>query len=184
MYIRCRYTYIIITMCIIVMSRLLTTVLSTGKAYSRNGFNQMWILKTSNDFSNLCTTTLHSKLKSRLKDLVTNSFLSKSGKRRYSYIVVHGFNTYFVKDRTTCKTKYTEDDIVNMINFLIDNIFIEFGGRIFQQIVSMPMGINCAPLLVDLFLYTHEAEFVQELLRKGEKKSARYIEHNKIHIIY
>jgi len=34
-------------------------------------------------------------------------------------------NAYFVKDRTNSKTKYTEDDIVNMINFLIDNIFIE-----------------------------------------------------------
>jgi len=49
-----------------------------------------------------------------------------SGKRRYSYIVVHGLNAYFVKDHTNCKTKYTEDDIVNMINFLTDNVFIEF----------------------------------------------------------
>jgi len=64
---------------------------------------------------------------------------------------------------TNCKTKYTEDDIVNMINFLIDNIFIEFGGRIFEQTVCIPMGTNCAPLLADLFLHSYEAEFVQEL---------------------
>jgi len=49
-------------------------------------------------------------------------------------------------------TKYTEDDIVNMINFLIDNIFIEFGGRIFQQTVDIPMGTNSAPRLADLVL--------------------------------
>jgi len=30
-----------------------------------------------------------------------------------------------------------------------------------------PMGTNCAPLLADLVLYSYEAEFVQELLRKG-----------------
>jgi len=65
--------------------------------------------------------------------------------------------------------RHTEDDIVNMINFLIDNIFIEFGGRIFQQTVGMPMGTNCAPVLADLFLHSKEADFVQELLRKGEK---------------
>jgi len=41
---------------------------------------------------------------------------------------------------------------------------IEFGGRIFQQTVGIPMGTNCAPLLVDLFLHSQEAEFVQELL--------------------
>jgi len=32
------------------------------------------------------------------------------------------------------------------------------------------MGTNCAPILADLFLHSYEAEFVQELLRKGEKK--------------
>jgi len=46
--------------------------------------------------------------------------------------VVHGLSVSFVKDHTTSKTKYTEDEIVNMMNFLSDNIFIEFGGRIFQ----------------------------------------------------
>jgi len=49
---------------------------------------------------------------------------------------------------------------------------MEFGGRIFQQTVSIPMGNNSAPLLVDLFLHSYEAEFVQELLRKAEKKLA------------
>jgi len=75
---------------------------------------------------------------------------------------------------TNSKTKYTEDDIVNMINFFIDNIFIEFGGRIFQQTVFILMGTNCAPLLADLFLHSYEAEFVQGLLRKGEKKLAQF----------
>jgi len=84
--------------------------------------------------------------------------------------VVHGLNAYFVKDHTNRKTKYTEDDIINVINFLIDNIFIEFGGLFFQQTVGILMGTNCAPLLADLFLHSYEAEFVQELLHNGEKK--------------
>jgi len=71
------------------------------------------------DFSTLYTTLPHPQLKSRLKDLVINSFWAKAGKRRYSYIVVHGLNAYFVKNHTNSKTKYTEDDIVSMINFLI-----------------------------------------------------------------
>jgi len=81
--------------------------------------------------------------------------------------------TCTVKEHTNCKTKYTEDEIVDIINFLIDNIFIEYGGRIFQQTVGIPMGTNCAPLLADLFLHTYEAGFVQELLRKGEKTLAQ-----------
>ena len=60
-----------------------------------------------------------------------------------------------------------------MLEFLIDNIFVEFGGHIFRQTVGIPMGTNCAPLLADLFLYSYEAECMQSLLKKGEKVLAR-----------
>jgi hypothetical protein len=60
-----------------------------------------------------------------------------------------------------------------MIEFLIDNTFVIFGGRVFQQTVGIPMGTNCAPLLADLFLYSYEADFIQVLLKKKEKKLAR-----------
>jgi hypothetical protein len=36
-----------------------------------------------------------------------------------------------------------------MLEFLIDNIFVSFGGTLFQQVVGIPMGTNCAPLLAD-----------------------------------
>lgn len=49
---------------------------------------------------------------------------------------------------------------------------VTFGGRVFQQTVGIPMGTNCAPLLADLFLYYYEADFIQELLRKKDKKLA------------
>jgi hypothetical protein len=52
---------------------------------------------------------------------------------------------------------------------LIDNIFVIFDRRVFQQTVGIPVGINSAPLLADLFLYSYEADFIQELLKKNEK---------------
>ena len=62
-----------------------------------------------------------------------------------------------------------------MLDFLIDNIFVEFGGLVFQQTIGIPMGTNCAPLLADLFLYSYEAEFIQGLDQKGEKKLVQSI---------
>ena len=59
-----------------------------------------------------------------------------------------------------------------MLEFLVDNIFVVFGGKVFQQIVSIPMGTNCASLLADIFLYSYEAEFIQSLLSTGKKKLA------------
>jgi hypothetical protein len=36
------------------------------------------------------------------------------------------------------------------------------------------MGTNCAPLLTHLYLYSYEADFMQGLLKKNEKKLARF----------
>ena len=41
---------------------------------------------------------------------------------------------------------------------------------IYQQIVGIPMGTNCAPLLADLFLYSYEADFVQHLKKSKSRK--------------
>lgn len=60
-----------------------------------------------------------------------------------------------------------------MLQFLIDNIFVTFGGQVFQQTADIPMGTNCAPLLADLFLFSYEAEFPQGLLQKKNKKLAQ-----------
>ena len=38
------------------------------------------------------------------------------------------------------------------LHYLLDNIFIRFGSK-YRQIVGIPMGTNCAPLVVDLFLF-------------------------------
>jgi hypothetical protein len=47
-----------------------------------------------------------------------------------------------------------------MIEFLIDNMFVILGGRVFQQTISIPMGTNCAPLLPDLFFDSYAADII------------------------
>ena len=39
--------------------------------------------------------------------------------------------------------------------------------------VGIPMGTNCAPLLTDLFLYSYENEFLDNLIKEGKRKLAR-----------
>ena len=57
---------------------------------------------------------------------------------------------------------------------LIDHyIFVECDGVIFQQVIGIPMGTNCAPLLADLFLYSYEAEFIQTLIKSGKQHLAK-----------
>ena len=51
--------------------------------------------------------------------------------------------------------------------------YVRFGGQLFQQMVGIPMGTNCAPLLADLFLYSYENEFLDKLIKEGKRKLAR-----------
>ena len=59
-----------------------------------------------------------------------------------------------------------------MVEIGIDNIhlYVEFGGHVYQQTVDMPMCINCAPLVIYLFLYSYEADFVQHLQKSKFNK--------------
>ena len=91
---------------------------------------------------------------------------------RYKYLVLGREGPYFVKEHSDSKNKYTEEDIIKMLEFLVDNIFVVFAGKVFKQIVGIPMGTNCAPLLADIFLYSYEAEFIQSLLSAGKKRLA------------
>ena len=107
-------------------------------AYSRSGINQMWILKNSKelilehlksptfnrvtsiksfDFSTLYTTTPHQKLKDRLTSIIQNAFICKNGNRRYKYLVLGHEETYFVKEHSDSKSKYSEDDFIKMLEF-------------------------------------------------------------------
>jgi hypothetical protein len=44
---------------------------------------------------------------------------------------------------------------------------------LFQQVVGIPMGTNCAPLLADLILYSYESEFLQKLVKDKKIHEAR-----------
>ena len=134
-------------------------------------FNNITSIK-SFDFSTLYTIIPHDKLKSRLDSIIRNSFVFKNGNRRYKYLVLGHEESYFVKKHSDSKHKYSEDDIIKMLEFLVDNIFVVFVGKVFQQIVSIPLGTNCAPLLADIFLYSYETEFIQSLLSTGREQLA------------
>ena len=57
-----------------------------------------------------------------------------------------------------------------MLEFLVDNIFLFFAEKAFQQIVGIPTDTNCASLLADIFPYPYEVEFIQSLLWARKKQ--------------
>ena len=107
--------------------------------------NQLWILKNSNelvehlkspnlnhitiikfsDFSTFYTTIHHDKLKSRLANIIRNSFIFKKGIPHIQISSIWSRRSIFCEGTLLLQKRYTEDDI-KMHEFLVDNIFVVF----------------------------------------------------------
>ena len=164
------------------LTKILSAVKERQQKYCETVYSRMWILKNSKDlldnlksrtfdFSTLHTTLPHDKLKTRLKETIHKAFSHRNDGSKF---VVLGYNsTYFANKIQKGKTCCSEEQVISMLDFLIDNIFVSFGGALFQQVVGIPMGTNCAPPLADLFLYSYESEFLQNLVKDKKIHEAR-----------
>ena len=54
------------------------------------------------------------------------------------------------------------------LSYLLDNIYIRFGTKLYRQIVGIPMGTKCAPLVADRFLYCYERDFMDSLNHENQ----------------
>ena len=44
-------------------------------------------------------------------------------------------------------------NVYDALSYLLDNINIRCGDKLYRQIVGIPMGTNCAPLIADFFYF-------------------------------
>ena len=101
-----------------------------------------------------------------------NAPLLQSYNKRHQHCT-WGDISYIVKKKHSDSTKkFSETDIIKMLEFFIDNIFVMFGGRVFQERAGMPINTNCTPLLPDLFPYSHEEDFIPGFLKKNQKEAS------------
>ena len=97
-------------------------------------------------------------IKEKLLDLIERTFYKKEGEL---YLACN--------DKKALRKKYKGyqlwscKNVCDAFSFLFDNIYIRFGTKLYRQIVGIPMGTNCAPLVADLFLSCYERDFMKDL---------------------
>ena len=133
---------------------------------SHNRVNSIWIVKNSTsllssldqldvrtarsvqtyDFSTSYTSIPRNLLKSQITTPVHNSFKRRDGSNRYIHLKITSGKGYFIDTiNPSGDNMCTANLIYRMVKFLIDKIFVKFGGCIFRQVIGIPMGTNCAP---------------------------------------
>ena len=122
------------------------------------------------DFSTLYTNIPHSQLKTRMEELIRNAFSTRDA----SHMALGKDYAYWTSRHVANTRNLTVNQLVEMFNFLIDNIYIQIGSAVYQQTIGIPMGTDCAPLVADLFLFSYEFEFMKSLIRTDLSVAAKF----------
>ena len=77
--------------------------------------------------------------------------------------------TTFLKDHPGFKRMYNEGDA----RISIPQHLRAFCGEVIKDIVGIPMGTYCDPLVADILLCSYKAEFIQNLL--SAKKTIKHL---------
>ena len=79
------------------------------------------------------------------------------------YLACNDRKAFFTSSDQSRYTLWSCQNVCHALSYLLDNIYIRFGTKLYRQIVGIPMGTNCAPLVADLFLYCYERDFMDSL---------------------
>ena len=58
----------------------------------------------------------------------------------------------------------TKEEVLSLLDYLLDNIYIKYRSELFRQVIGVPMGTDCAPDLANLFLFAFEYKYVMGLI--------------------
>ena len=143
--------------------------------YQRNGKYLFWSIKNSGeiliklksrgflasglstyDLSTLYITLPHNLIKDKLTGLIEQTF----NRERSLYLACNDKNAFFTSEQPKRYKLWSCQKMCDGLHYLLDNIFIRFGSKLYRQIVGILMGTNCAPLVADLFLFCYEGDFM------------------------
>ena len=114
---------------------------------------------TTCDFSTLYTTLPHNLIKENLTELIEQTF-NREGSL---YLACNDKNAFFTSEQPKRYKLWSCQKLCDALHYLLDNIFIKFGSKLYRQIVGIPVGTNCAPLVADLFLFCYVRDFMLSL---------------------
>ena len=76
------------------------------------------------------------------------TFLEKFQSVQLRYKSIDSYDFSFDK-----YTNWTPYGMLNIMEFLLDNIYVSCINAVYRKIVGIRMGFNYAPAIADLFLY-------------------------------
>ena len=124
------------------------------------------------DFSTLYTKIPHNKLIECLHFFIDKVFNKKD--RRYLSVTSSGAHWVTGKYKGS-GTVYDIDNVKNALQFLINNSYFYVGKQVFRQKIGIPMGLDPAPFLANLFLAYYEIHFIDGLRKTDYGRAKKFL---------
>ena len=99
------------------------------------------------DFSTLYTTLPHDLIRNQLVDLIENTFRREEA----LYLACNEERAFFASKEHKKFDLRSCQKVTDALIYLLDNIYIRFGSKLYRQNVGILMGTNCAPMLLICF---------------------------------
>ena len=113
----------------------------------------------------------HKKLKENIRYFIEKIFSYVD--KRFVTCSAKSKTAYYSKSKSTHKARFDKKSLIKAIEFIIDNSYVTFHGKIYRQIIGIPMGRNCAPYLANLFLHVFEYKYLSLLVTNGDIEVAK-----------
>jgi hypothetical protein len=88
------------------------------------------------------------------------------------YINANMKKAYFSDEKQRGFHSYTQQQLVHILVFILDNIFVKFGDSIFKQVIGIPIGLDSGQDIANLLLYHYESSYVK-LISRNDMTLAR-----------
>ena len=111
------------------------------------------------DFSTLYTALPRNLIKEKLAGLVEQAF----GREGSLYLACNDKGAFFASGQPGRYRLWSCRGVCDALCCLSDGVFVGFGLGLYRQVVGVPMGTDCAPLVADLFLFCYGGDFMLSL---------------------
>ena len=69
------------------------------------------------------------------------------------YLACNDRKAFFTSTDHRGYTHWSCQNVCDALSYILDNIYIRFGNKLYRQTVGIPMGTNYAPVEADLFYF-------------------------------
>ena len=122
------------------------------------------------DFSTLYTGINQEDLKEKLKLVTDKAF--KGGTNQY--IRVGKQANWSSGKGCFSGGLFDKDRVHRLIDFVVDNSYFRLGNQVYHQCIGIPMGIDPAPQMANLYLYYYEYIYMEKLTVDDYGKAVKF----------